>query len=242
MRDYLVFQLYGTMASWGTIAVGESRHSDASPSKSAVMGIVAAALGIPRSDDAVHRQLCVSYGFGVKVISAGTLMRDYHTTQAPPKQKKVIHHTRRDELKGGKLGTTLSSREYRCDNFAIIALWALGTVQPYSLEELVHALACPKYTLYLGRKSCPLGLPLQARVLKADTLKNALDAQVFDSKVNELFLPKARVRYCWEDVNGLGIEAGMKPDQQIQRHDICLSRKRWQFESRAEHVHFGKEG
>ena len=27
MNDYLVFQLYGPMAAWGEIAVGEMRHS-----------------------------------------------------------------------------------------------------------------------------------------------------------------------------------------------------------------------
>ena len=36
MRAYLVFQLYGPLASWGDIAVGETRPSTPIPSKSAI--------------------------------------------------------------------------------------------------------------------------------------------------------------------------------------------------------------
>jgi CRISPR system Cascade subunit CasD len=236
MSDFLVFQLYGPLASWGNIAVGESRHSDIYPSKSAVMGLVAAALGIRRCDDVAHKQLSTSYGYGVKVISPGTLMRDYHTTQAPPRQKKVVHYTRRDELNASKLGTILSAREYRCDSCAVVALWALVPNPPYSLEQLAKALSRPKFVLYLGRKSCPLGLPLQAQVFKADTLKIALDADLFLDGKN--FMPEQTlVRYCWDKT----AHPGMKSDQQISRYDAVLSRKRWQFETRLEEVYFGKE-
>ncbi len=236
MSDFLVFQLYGPLASWGCIAVGESRHSDSYPSKSAVMGLVAAALGIRRSDDVAHHQLCNSYGYGLKVISAGTMMRDYHTTQAPPKQQKVVHYTRRDELSASKLGTILSTREYRCDSYVVIALWTLVPNPPYSLEQLSNALSHPKFVLYLGRKSCPLGLPLQPQVFKADTLKIALDANLF-LDVKKIIPKQTSVRYCWDKT----ANSGMKSDQQISRYDAVLSRKRWQFEARLEEVYFGKE-
>jgi CRISPR system Cascade subunit CasD len=35
--EYLLFRLYGPMASWGEIAVGEMRHSEVKPSKSALL-------------------------------------------------------------------------------------------------------------------------------------------------------------------------------------------------------------
>ena len=50
MRDYLVFQLYGQLASWGDIAVGETRPSALTPTKSAILGLVAAALRLKRPD------------------------------------------------------------------------------------------------------------------------------------------------------------------------------------------------
>ena len=38
MKDYLVFRLYGPMASWGQAAVGGDRPTDIQPSRSAVLG------------------------------------------------------------------------------------------------------------------------------------------------------------------------------------------------------------
>ena len=52
MTDYLLMRLYGPLASWGEIAVGESRHSAMHPSKSALIGLLAAAVGVERSDEA----------------------------------------------------------------------------------------------------------------------------------------------------------------------------------------------
>ncbi|PAP57596.1 type I-E CRISPR-associated protein Cas5/CasD, partial [Salmonella enterica subsp. enterica serovar Braenderup] len=52
MSQYLVFQLHGPMASWGVDAPGEVRHSQAQPSRSALLGLLAAALGIRRDEEA----------------------------------------------------------------------------------------------------------------------------------------------------------------------------------------------
>ncbi|MBU1741588.1 MAG: CRISPR-associated protein Cas5 [Proteobacteria bacterium] len=61
MTEFLLFRLYGPLASWGGIAVGEYRPTDAHPSKSAVLGLLAAAAGVDRADDEVHRQMERSY-------------------------------------------------------------------------------------------------------------------------------------------------------------------------------------
>ena len=46
MTDYLVFQLYGPMASWGEPAVGEMRHTNTIPGRPSILGLLAAALGV----------------------------------------------------------------------------------------------------------------------------------------------------------------------------------------------------
>jgi CRISPR system Cascade subunit CasD len=51
MSQYLVFQLHGPMASWGVDAPGEVRHSHELPSRSALLGLLAAALGIRREEE-----------------------------------------------------------------------------------------------------------------------------------------------------------------------------------------------
>ncbi|MGD9009238.1 MAG: type I-E CRISPR-associated protein Cas5/CasD, partial [Desulfobacteraceae bacterium] len=98
MQDYLVFQLYGHMSAWGDIAVGETRRSTLHPSKSAVLGIMAAALGVDREDESTLSTMAAAYGFAVKVLSTGSLMVDYHTVQVPPQKRKEILRTRKDEL------------------------------------------------------------------------------------------------------------------------------------------------
>ena len=61
MPDLVVFRLYGPMAAWGDIAVGEERPSFSYPTKSGVFGLLAAALGIGREEDDRHRDLAESF-------------------------------------------------------------------------------------------------------------------------------------------------------------------------------------
>jgi CRISPR system Cascade subunit CasD len=231
MREYLVFRLYGPMAAWGDIAVGESRHSFSYPSKSSVMGMIGAALGIPREAEQVHQEIFRAYGFGGKVLSMGTLLRDYHTVQAPSEQRGVRYYTRRDELRFRTPGTLLSSREYRCDALNIVALWMISDTAPYSIEQLARALNRPRFVLYLGRKSCPLSLPVLAEAVQAESLRAALDRE-FPPIDNQGRLPLHSPQYYWDDT----ADAGMEPQYRIQRWDNSTSRKRWQFEARNENV------
>ncbi|MEY3760994.1 MAG: hypothetical protein RIR39_2485, partial [Pseudomonadota bacterium] len=100
--DVLVFRLYGPMASWGEIAVGESRHTANYPSKSAIIGLLGAALGIARDDEETQIQLQQGYSLAVELWTAGSLLRDYHTTQVPDSVGKFTYRTRRDEIILGK--------------------------------------------------------------------------------------------------------------------------------------------
>jgi len=194
--EHLLFQLYGPMAAWGDNAVGEYRPSHNYPSKSAIMGLLAAALGIDRPDrtqtaerrealENQHRQLANTLGIAVQMHTPGVLLRDYHTTQVPPEKRGVTHSTRRSELLSPKLNTILSSRDYRCDAYSVVSLWTMEKC-PYSLKNILQALEKPQYTLFLGRKSCPLALPLQPHIVSEDTLQ----AVFATSQFADLFAPK----------------------------------------------------
>ncbi len=50
MSQYLIFQLHGPMASWGVDAPGEVRHTHELPSRSALLGLLAAGVGIRRDN------------------------------------------------------------------------------------------------------------------------------------------------------------------------------------------------
>ena len=91
MRDYLLFRLHGALASWGDIAVGDIRPSYRHPSKSAVIGLIAAALGVEREKYEKQSELA-KLSFSVRIDATGVPIDDYHTVQAPSEQ--AIKHDR----------------------------------------------------------------------------------------------------------------------------------------------------
>ena len=239
MPDFLIFQLYGALASWGDIAVGEYRPSQGQPSKSAITGLLAAALGIDRENDAAHIELGQHYAVATCVRAEGELLRDYHTTQVPGGNR--TYFTRRQELLSGKLklNTILSQRDYRTDAFYQIAIWALDTDAPHSLEGLKNALQQPRFSLYLGRKSCPAGLPMYPLIMSDVTLKQAFDSYPLDKAepwINEPE-PTGLVSYFWEQGRLKTEELGMESSMNYPRRDQVLSRKRWQFSGRNEYYY-----
>lgn len=243
--ELLLFRLYGALASWGEIAVGESRHTAAYPSKSALLGLIASALGIPRDDETQQQALQQHYVFAVELLSAGQLLRDYHTTQVPDSVGKFTYRTRRDELILGqdRLGTILSSREYRTDALAVVAVRALEP-SPFSLQHIQEKLLKPEFHLYLGRKSCPLAAPLNPQLITANHYLTAFQRYQHKPVLSNLErdaywlgLNKNR-HYYWEgDVTDFS-DAQLETRQTRIRHDQPLSRKRWQFSPRQEHYYY----
>jgi CRISPR system Cascade subunit CasD len=151
------------------------------------------------------------------------------------------------------LGTILSSREYRTDALALVALRAL-TDAPFSLSQIREKLLKPVFHLYLGRKSCPLAAPLHPQLLtdQANFLAafkayrhqsllptgQSIDGQPSERDCYWLGINGER-HYFWE---GAPEDFSGNPDltrrQTRIRHDQPLSRKRWQFVPRQEHYFY----
>ena len=95
--QFLVFQLQAPLAAWGDVAVGEYRGSREHPGASALIGLLGAALGVRRDDEAGHAALRDGYGFAVGTVATGHLLRDYHTAQVPGRSSLTgrPHRTRR---------------------------------------------------------------------------------------------------------------------------------------------------
>ncbi|MGO3785527.1 type I-E CRISPR-associated protein Cas5/CasD [Pseudoalteromonas sp. KG3] len=242
MKEYLVFRLYGPLASWGQAAVGGDRLTGLQPTRSAILGLLGAALGIKREQAERLQALQTSVNIAVKQTVPTSLMRDYHTTQVPSYKNKVVHRTRKSELSEDKLNTILSSRDYRCDGVWIISIY-LTSDAVHTLEQLKKALETPVYLLSLGRKSCPLAAPMMPKIVKTTRLKQALDTDfpsLLATEKEEFFNNEERIRlnangwvsYFWEGEKSEFIEQGVIT---TQPWDEPISRDRWQFKQRVMH-------
>ncbi len=242
MKPYLVFRLYAPLASWGLPAIGETRPTQLHPSRSAILGLLGAALGIKRDDEHTLNQLKRSVHIAIKQTTRGSLLYDYHTAQMPSRNMKAVFNTRKDELADKKLNTVLSNRYYRCDSLWVIAIFLTKSAS-YTLEQIQGALLEPVYTLYLGRKSCPPALPLAPKLLPPCSLKKALDTPfpslTTNQKSDDRWLKSNQLStYFWEgDKEALGVDKAniVGHIQTTQPCDEPISRKHWQFEQRTLH-------
>jgi len=238
MTEYLVFHLYGPLASWGETAVGEFRPSSDHPSRSAVLGLVAASLGVRREDEETLRRIAQSYALAIAVVSSGTLLRDYHTAAVPPSGKgknRRRYATRKDELSGPRdgLATILSSRDYRCDAHYMVCLWPRTDDVPFSLPEIRSALASPRFVPYLGRKSCVLSLPMKPECIDAENSGEALQSCAGNiSDFLSGLRQNQKVRVFWSS----GDDTGIAATQVVRRRDEPYTRKPWQFMERREEM------
>ncbi|WP_245872801.1 type I-E CRISPR-associated protein Cas5/CasD [Deinococcus planocerae] len=152
----LLIPLAGPMQSWGTRSRFDDRDTEAEPSKSGVLGLCAAALGLDRAEPVSH---LASLAFGVRVDREGTLRHDYHTAQLHPGERRA--------------STSLTRRAYLAD----AAFWAGLQGDPALLGEVHAALKNPHWPLALGRKSFPPSLPLwRPDALRGEALLPALRA------------------------------------------------------------------
>ena len=233
---FLLFTLYAPMGAFGEVATGELRRSAARPARSAVLGLVAAALGIRRLDEERHQALQQGLWCATRTDVQGRELTDYHTIQVPGTRKGVAYRTRREELLADDLNTTISRREWRTDMFFTVALWCRGERNP-RLENIAQALKQPAFTLYCGRKSGPLGLPANPEIIETDSLMEALRMRQH-SPVEQDVLRALRVEGDSVEVAYDADAPGVpEVDGRIERRrDVIENRRRWQFSNRQERV------
>lgn len=231
MSQYLVFQLHGPMASWGVDAPGEVRHSHELPLRSALLGLLAAALGIRRDEEERLNTFNRHYQFLLCASGNPRWARDYHTVQMPKEVRKARYFSRREELQDPELLSALiSRRDYYTDAWWMIAVSATPDA-PYTLAQLQAALQHPVFPLYLGRKSHPLALPLAPQLLEgnaADVLREAYRWYQDQFNALKLTLPGLQNECWWE-----GEHDGLTANKILRRRDMPLSRQQWLFGERS---------
>ncbi len=153
----LLLRLAGPMQSWGTQSRFTVRDTGREPSKSGVVGLLCAAVGVPRDDERQIRQLA-ELRMAVRVDREGAVARDFHTAgggKINGKPYGVI------KASGSKGDTVVSTRYYIADADFLVGLECADTAL---LGELDQALANPVWPLFLGRKSFVPGLPVRIGV------------------------------------------------------------------------------
>ncbi|MGL6195563.1 MAG: type I-E CRISPR-associated protein Cas5/CasD [Thermoguttaceae bacterium] len=160
--SYLALYFDAPMQSWGGSSRFERRASLAHPTRSGVTGIICAALGIERNDNAfLLRMRSVKMDMYVlprKISSASneffmTRSVDYHTVGGGYNEKNPAErmHIPRQAADGRPKGTALTYREYLHDIcFGVI----LTADDSELLEKIEKGLHDPVWGVWLGRKCC----------------------------------------------------------------------------------------
>lgn len=133
----LLLRLAAPLQAWGSDSKFETRKTDREPTKSGVVGLLAAALGL-RRDDTEGLARLNGLRFAVRADQEGSLLVDFHTAKSRDTSYVTYRHYLQDA----------------------VFLAGLESEDEALLRELEAALRHPVYPLYLGRRSCPPTLPL----------------------------------------------------------------------------------
>lgn len=138
--------LTGPLQSWGGSAPSiYERPTEAIPSLSGVVGIIANALGRRRTDPI--EDIARDAELAVRVDRSGTLLTDFHTVGA--KGRYALASDTGRQLRN----SVVTNRQYLSDaTFLTVYTPPPGGISP---EEVLAALLNPKRPIYLGRLSCP---------------------------------------------------------------------------------------
>jgi CRISPR system Cascade subunit CasD len=151
-ENTLLLRLEGPLQAWGNEqSKFVVRRTAEAPTKSGVIGMLCAALGVSRSEAAGEWLSKLSaLRMGVRIDSAGVRWWDYHTVGAGMLMRIA------DGEGKTKAGAMLTRREYLCDASFLVALQGAPTI----IRQLTGAVKNPRWTLYLGRKACIPARPL----------------------------------------------------------------------------------
>ena len=135
----LLLRLAAPLQAWGADSKFETRKTAREPTKSGVIGLLAAALGLRRDETEPLTRLA-QLRFGVRVEREGQLLVDFHMARNEEKDRSYVTY-----------------RHYLEDAVFLVGLESEDTAL---LQELAEALTHPVFPLYLGRRACPPTLPL----------------------------------------------------------------------------------
>lgn len=133
----LLLRLAGPLQSWGVSGRFTRRTTESAPTKSGIIGLLAAAQGLRRTDPLEE---LLDLRLAVRIEQQGRLIRDFHTAHNPVSGQSM----------------PLSYRYYLSDAVFLAAVEGEAEL----VRGLSEAVRAPEFPLYLGRRSCPPSGPL----------------------------------------------------------------------------------
>ena len=134
----LLLKFAGPLQSWGTDSKFETRYTDFYPSKSAVIGMIAASFGYRRDEDEKIKQLN-DLDFAVRVDQRGNLLRDYQIATAYKPDGRFERNY-------------VTNRYYLEDAIFVVAI---GGEDDF-IDKIEQSLKNPYFQTFFGKRSNPI--------------------------------------------------------------------------------------
>lgn len=144
----ITIRLTAPLQSFGNEATFSRRTTNLYPTKSLIIGMLAAALGYRRDDSRIEKLNCLK--IAVRIDQPGKILTDFQTVEYKKNTRKLTY---RDYLQDGVFIAAISADEK-------------------TIVKLEFALKHPKFQLYIGRRSNPIAGVIQIQEFnEANSLK-----------------------------------------------------------------------
>lgn len=143
----LKIKLAGPLQSYGVQASFNERTTQAYPTKSAVLGMIGAALGYRRDDSRIEE--LNKLDFAVRLDQPGLITSDFQNVEYAPNKRKITH------------------RQYIQD---AVFLVAISSKNDELIEKIEYALHHPVFQLFLGRRANTIAGYLETKIEDEDPI------------------------------------------------------------------------
>lgn len=159
----LAFYIDSPLQSWGASSKYQFRETNSFPTKSAIVGLIAAAHGIDKHapDEATRIAPLAALRLTVVKIEKSdptTRLTDFHTIGGGYDKKASLREKMSipQKASGAPFGTVITRRSYLTD----AAFVAILEGEPATLDQIRRALLDPVWGVWFGRKTCLPATPL----------------------------------------------------------------------------------
>ncbi|MFL4497007.1 type I-E CRISPR-associated protein Cas5/CasD [Streptomyces sp. VTCC 41912] len=143
----ILIHLCAPLQSFGEHSAFTERDTHPRPTRSALIGLLAAALGRRRGAELSDLR---SLRFTIRADRPGVRLVDFHTVGGGMPRERTVpsaNGTRKKE----ETATVVTKRHYLSDAAFTVAIDG----EPGLLDTVTAALRAPRWPLYLGRRACP---------------------------------------------------------------------------------------